>query len=67
MRRPDVQQDPSRGWQRTRREIGRAHARVANLRCDRLHKLTTGLSQTHDVIGGETSGHQEHDGPRRFA
>ena len=47
-------QDPSRGWQRTRREIGRAHARVANLRCDRLHKLTTGLSQTHDVIGGET-------------
>ena len=47
-------QDPSRGWQRTRREIGRAHARVANLRIDRLHKLTTRLSQTHDVIGGET-------------
>jgi len=47
-------QDPSKGWQRTRREISRVHARVANLRIDRLHKLTTRLSQTHDVIGGET-------------
>jgi putative transposase len=46
--------DPSAGWQRTQREIGRAHARVANLRLDRLHKLTTQLSQTHDVIGAET-------------
>jgi putative transposase len=27
---------------------------VANVRADRLHKLTTGLSQAHDVIGGET-------------
>ncbi len=47
-------QEPSQGWARTRREIRRAHARVANLRADRLHKLTTGLSQTHAVIGGET-------------
>lgn len=27
---------------------------MANLRADRLHKLTTRLSQTHHVIGGET-------------
>ncbi len=47
-------QDASKGWQRTQREISRTHARVANLRLDRLHKLTTRLSQTHDVIGGET-------------
>ena len=47
-------QDPSKGWQRTQREISHVHARVANLRLDRLHKLTTRLSQTHDVIGGET-------------
>ncbi len=47
-------QHPSKGWQRTRREISRVHARVVNLRIDRLHKLTTRLSQTHDVIGGET-------------
>lgn len=46
--------EPSTGWQRTQREIGRAHARVANLRIDRLHKLTTRLSRTHAVIGGET-------------
>ena len=47
-------QQPSTGWQATQREISRAHARVANLRTDRLHKLTTRLSQTHAVIGGET-------------
>ena len=46
--------EPSTGWQATQREIGRAHTRVANLRSDRLHKLTTRLSQTHEVIGGET-------------
>lgn len=47
-------QDPSKGWQRTQREISHVHARVANLRLDRLHKLTTRLSQAHSVIGGET-------------
>jgi putative transposase len=46
--------EPSTGWRRTQREIGRADARVANLRIDRLHKLTTRLTQTHAVIGGET-------------
>jgi putative transposase len=46
--------DQSNGWQRTQREIARAHARVAHLRADRIHKLTTRLSQAHDVIGGET-------------
>jgi putative transposase len=47
-------QHPSRGWLRTQREIARTHARVAYLRADRIHKLTTRLSQSHDVIGGET-------------
>ena len=46
-------QQPSTGWQRTQREISRAHARVANLRQDRIHKLTTRISQTHAVIGAE--------------
>jgi putative transposase len=45
---------PSRGWMRTQGDIGRVHARVAHLRADRLHKLTTQLSQSHDVIGTET-------------
>jgi putative transposase len=46
--------DPSHGWAGTQRDIGRAYARVANLRADRTHKLTTQLSQTHQVIGAET-------------
>ena len=49
-----TQRQPSTGWRRTQRDIGRAHARVAHLRADRIHKLTTRLSQTHAVIGGET-------------
>ena len=49
-----TRRDPSHGWARTQREIGRTHARVAYLRADRIHKLTTRLSQSHDVIGAET-------------
>ena len=47
-------QEASKGWRRTQRDISRAHARVANLRAERIHKLTTRLSQTHYVIGAET-------------
>jgi putative transposase len=46
--------DASRGWVRTQAEIGRAHARIARLRADRIHKLTTMLAQRHAVIGVET-------------
>ncbi|MDT5167057.1 MAG: putative transposase [Mycobacterium sp.] len=47
-------QEPSKGWQRTQKDIRRAHTRVANLRAERIHKLTARLSQSHDVIGTET-------------
>lgn len=47
-------QHASRGWESTLAEITRAHARVANLRADRIHKLTTSLAKTPQVIGGET-------------
>ena len=47
-------QDASRGWESTVAQITRAHARVANLRADRIHKLTTSLAKTHQVIGAET-------------
>ena len=47
-------QDASRGWESTQAQITRVHARVANLRADRIHKLTTSLAKTHQVIGGET-------------
>ncbi|MGW8431782.1 IS607 family element RNA-guided endonuclease TnpB [Curtobacterium citreum] len=46
-------QQPSAGWRRTQERIRKVHARVANLRADRLHKLTTRLSQEFDVIGIE--------------
>jgi putative transposase len=45
---------PSHGWMRTQRLIGLVHARVANLRADRIQKLTTRLSHNHDVTGAET-------------
>lgn len=44
----------SAGWEDTQRQVATAHARVAQLRGDRMHKLTTRLTQTHAVIGVET-------------
>ena len=45
-----TRQQPSRRWQRTQKQLGRAHARVANLRRDGLHKLTTRLAATYATI-----------------
>ncbi|RAO34166.1 putative transposase InsQ for insertion sequence element IS609 [Micromonospora saelicesensis] len=41
---------PSNRWQRASDRLGRAHARVANLRRDGLHKLTTRLAREHGSI-----------------
>ena len=49
-----ARREPSAGWRRTQADIRKAHARVANLRADRMHKLTTRLAQSHAVIGVET-------------
>jgi transposase len=50
-RAPDgARRAPSTGWRRTRRRLARAHARVANLRRDSLHKLTTELAASYGVI-----------------
>ncbi|MFI7283679.1 IS607 family element RNA-guided endonuclease TnpB [Micromonospora chersina] len=43
-------QRPSKRWQRALARLGRAHARVANLRRDGLHKLTTRLAREHGTI-----------------
>ncbi|MEH1013319.1 IS607 family element RNA-guided endonuclease TnpB [Micromonospora sp. CPCC 206060] len=40
-----TRQRPSNRWQRASVRLGRAHARVANLRRDGLHKLTTRLAR----------------------
>jgi putative transposase len=45
---------PSRRWARTRRRIGRVHARAAAVRRDVLHKATTSLARQHQVITVET-------------
>jgi putative transposase len=50
-RAPDgARRAPSAGWQQTRRRLARAHARVACMRRDGLHKLTTELATSNDVI-----------------
>ncbi|MEO3777987.1 IS607 family element RNA-guided endonuclease TnpB [Micromonospora sp. B11E3] len=41
---------PSKRWQRAQARLARAHARVANLRRDGLHKLTTRLAREHGTI-----------------
>ncbi len=49
-----TRREPSTGWTRTQQDIRVAHARVANLRENHLHHVTTRLAQAHEVIGVET-------------
>ncbi|WFE22437.1 IS607 family element RNA-guided endonuclease TnpB [Solwaraspora sp. WMMD937] len=44
---------PSNRWQRASARLGRAHARVARLRRDGLHKLTTRLTREHGTVVAE--------------
>jgi putative transposase len=41
---------PSKRWEHAAARLGRAHARVVNLRRDGLHKLTTRLAATHGTV-----------------
>jgi putative transposase len=41
---------PSKRWERAANRLGRAHARVGNLRRDGLHKLTTRLAAAHGTV-----------------
>jgi IS605 OrfB family transposase len=41
---------PSKRWERAAARLGRAHARVSNLRRDGLHKLTTRLAAEHGTV-----------------
>jgi putative transposase len=47
-------QPGSRGWEETRQRLARAHARVANIRRDAWHKLTTRLAKTYGTVVVET-------------
>jgi IS605 OrfB family transposase len=46
-------QRPSRRWAQARADLARAHARVANLRRDHLHKLTSHLASTYGTVVAE--------------
>jgi putative transposase len=41
---------PSAGWRKTQRELARRHARVANLRAEALHQLTTSLAADYGTV-----------------
>jgi putative transposase len=51
-RRTDRRTDrrPSKRWRRASARLGRAHARVANLRRDGLHQLTTRLARGYGTV-----------------
>ena len=40
----------SANWHKTKRKLGRLHARIANMRADALHKLTTRLAESYREI-----------------
>ena len=40
----------SRNWVKTKLRVGRCHARIANIRKDALHKLTTGLVRKYACV-----------------
>lgn len=43
----------SRNRNRARRKLAKLHAHIANIRCDFLHKFTTGICRNFSVIGIE--------------
>jgi putative transposase len=45
-----TKQKPSKRWARAQARLGRAHARVGNLRRDGLHQLTTRLARGHGTV-----------------
>jgi putative transposase len=42
--------NPSQGWRQIRRQLSREHARVANIRKNSLHQLTSGLVDNYGTI-----------------
>jgi putative transposase len=40
----------SKGHEESRRQVARVHARITNIRCDALHKLTSRLARSHGTV-----------------
>ncbi len=52
-RRLSRRQPYSQRWYQAKRQLERFHERVANRRADYLHKITTEMTRTYEVIGAE--------------
>jgi putative transposase len=52
-RRLARRQEHSQRWQTARKQLARFHERIANQRADYLHKRTTQMAKTYQVIGLE--------------
>jgi putative transposase len=52
-RRLSRRQKGSQRWGRAKDQLARFHGRIANRRADHLHKLTTELASTYEVLGME--------------
>jgi putative transposase len=52
-RRLARRQENSHRWQRARQQLARFHERIANQRADYLHKKTTEIASTYQIIGLE--------------
>jgi putative transposase len=57
----------SRNFQKTKRKISRLHAKMAHIRADQTHKLTTMLTRNYSLIGIEDLNVKEMMGSPRFA
>jgi putative transposase len=47
---PGKGRPPSKRWLQTKRAVAKVHAKVANVRSDGLHKLTTRLAKTYGTV-----------------
>jgi IS605 OrfB family transposase len=45
-----TRREPSNGWLEAKRRLGRAHAKVADIRRDALHHLTSTLAATYQTV-----------------
>jgi putative transposase len=45
--------EPSKRWERATARVRRIHAKVAAIRADEIHKATTGLATSHEVVAVE--------------
>ncbi len=48
-----TRREPSQRWERANARVGRIHARVTAIRAHEIHRATTGLATSHEVVAVE--------------